>query len=182
MGPALAGIRSTARSSGPSEAAALPLAPVGHGDACSLERLTQGLAMAVALGIDRLALLAHALAQGIAVGGGADAALALLQDGDAGLVVLQGKGAGRGEHPLPLFRGEPGAAAGGGGAWQALGLGAGAGGQQQGSGDQGAGDPQAGTLKRIHGRRGGERRNNRPDSRQPPAAIRLNHDRQPLQM
>jgi len=50
--------------------------------------------------------LTHAIAQGIGIGGGSQAAASLFEDGDAGLVVLNGEAALLGEDLLALFGGE----------------------------------------------------------------------------
>jgi len=77
--------------------------------------------MLLALVLERFTLLAHATAQAIAIGGGADAALSLLEDRDAGPVILASQRAGFGEHLLPLGVGQPRAFALG--RWGSTGLG-----------------------------------------------------------
>lgn len=69
--------------------------------------------MLLALVLHGITLLAHAGAQTIATGGGADAALTLLEDRDAGPVILNSQRAGFWENLLPLGFREPGAAAAG---------------------------------------------------------------------
>jgi len=97
--------------------------------------------MAAALIIEGLALLAQASPQTIAVAGGGEAALALLQDRDAGLMILHGEGAGFGEELLALLRRQPrarhqlrSAAAWGGAGGESLGPGGSAHRHQQGGG------------------------------------------------
>lgn len=94
--------------------------------------------MLLALVLERITLLAHAVAQAIAIGGGADAALPLLEDGDASSVILSSKSAGFGEHLQSLGLGEPGTLAPGLRGNGGLGLNGGSQPQQQGCGDQGA--------------------------------------------
>lgn len=93
--------------------------------------------MLLALVLERITLLAHAVAQTIAIGGGVDAALPLLKDGDAGPVILGSQGSGFGEQLLPLGFGEPGALAPGLHGNGGLGLNGGSEPQDQGCGDQG---------------------------------------------
>ena len=69
--------------------------------------------MLLALVLQGITLLAPAGAQTIATGGGADAALTLLEDGDAGPVILNSQRAGFGENLLPLGFREPGSVAAG---------------------------------------------------------------------
>jgi hypothetical protein len=59
-----------------------------------------------ALALHRLAFLTHAIAEGIGIGGSSQAAASLFEDGDAGLVVLNGEAALLGEDLLALFGGE----------------------------------------------------------------------------
>jgi hypothetical protein len=59
-----------------------------------------------ALALHRLAFLTHAIAEGIGIGGSSQAAASLFEDGDAGLVVLNGEAALLGEDLLALFWGE----------------------------------------------------------------------------
>ena len=59
-----------------------------------------------ALALHRFAFLTHAVAQGIGIGGGSQAAASLFEDGDAGLVILNGEAALLGEDLLALFGGE----------------------------------------------------------------------------
>ena len=102
--------------------------------------------MQLALVLERFTLLAHAVAQAIAIGGGADAALPLLKDDDASAMVLRRQGAGFGEHLLPLGLREPGSVASALLHWGALlpwrgaglSLNGGSQPQHQGCGDQGA--------------------------------------------
>lgn len=63
--------------------------------------------MLLALGLEGVTLLAHAGAQAVAIGGSRDAAFPLLEDGDAGPVILGRQGAGFGEHLQALRLGEP---------------------------------------------------------------------------
>lgn len=74
----------------------------GQGDAEALIGLAHRLAMAAPLVIERLALLAQAGPQAIAVAGGPQAALALLEDADPGLVILHRQAAQLGEQPALL--------------------------------------------------------------------------------
>jgi hypothetical protein len=54
----------------------------------------------------RLSLRAHAIAQGVGIGSALQTTLAPLQDGDAGLAVLQGKPPLLREDLCPLLRGQ----------------------------------------------------------------------------
>ena len=107
--------------------------------------------MLLVLGLHRLALLAHAGPQGVTVGGSGETALALLQDHDAGPVVLHRQRTGVRENLLALGLGEAGAVAvaerrRGGGVGDGLGLGLcrcpethHQGGGEQGAGEEGGG-------------------------------------------
>ena len=126
----------------PPATAISPLAPVGQLDAPALEHLPQLVHVLAALVAHGRALLLAAAAQSFGAGGGTDAPLTALQDGDAGLVFPEGQLPVFRKDLLPLLRGDPAAAG------LSDRLGPGAAGRSE---DEGQGGETKGEGWRVHG-------------------------------